>query len=1286
MNKVSGRILLGETGTGIRDLLVTVYDVDVNAVPGGNTHANWITDIGTLWNQLKGDRLGSVITDANGTFTLEYDGDAGRSNNDRKGPDLLLFVTGPENSGSHSCAPMLHVSCGIREGAAPSEQYLIKLTDEQLQKAGISLPRTIAARILTSTVPIKSVFENNVRVVTARKELFRKKIRQRIRRELSQVSEEERTNDRFVPADSEIQEKYIKSLRQDLAALSNEAPTEGSNTKSRVFMRSRLLLTNDQKGILTGYSTKPVTITEAEAERRLGVLLDKPPEVFRLHLEPDPCRPKTNAERCVDGTDDINGSDAQADGSQHNANSGGNDGSGNVNFDKDRAIAKIMARQDAPERPVDFGTEAKNGDGVSLESPLTAGGVSDVISKVLFAPGPADIPAFYDFHDLQIAFQPVWQEALDDKFLEDVEAAYDQFVERGGATAVDNIAKMVDVQSIDVTDALLDGLLDIGEAARSHVPTEVASAVSISLEEWRILPDDSKSYLRKVATDIKDLRKDLLAAMDPENLQFDLDKLPESWGDTVRDLIRSLQTSDAIAYRAKIMMLTEEAERLVAHGRRLLLEREASEPFRPSHEIIEQLRHRGRQSYPFRYFAASAKHRSVNFGILVTYRQKWTPISYQVGELVKTIPLAPKEVRKFTKKTVIKKKRAQKEIESNLIARKGESETKTRAESEIVARANARTNFALTNQETINIGGKEGPVGGSGTMTTTFARDAEKHSQSIKKGFREAVVKCAEEYKNERKTEVNTEEIFEEEITESGEIQNPNDEIVVTFLFYELQRRFSLSEKIHRLQSVVLVAQEVPPPSAIDKAWIIRNDWILNRGLLDDSFKPALSYMSTTLISDEITLREMRLALLRQRKLVEELKEDLADRRVQMGLRYAALQRQIERTAKSAGSGGGGLFGSLGDLVGSVPIVGDVVQGGLDVLTGSGEGSSEAAQIREGAARDAYEREQRESQELSSRLENALSTLDAMQRAYTERLAEYMTQLAQCERLLNHVRDHILVYMQLIWAHEPDDQRFLRLRNVPVPVFEKNKDLRTYEVHPGGMKGFVDFRTPDARPYEVITDFQVIRPPLNADKIETKPLSEVADLNRPLGFKGNYIIFPMLAPNPITEFMMDPYATLAEGEYGLSDPDPLGNMTLDEFSQYVCCLKKYFDKQRQQNPPQDDVGASSDPFEEMKPFLRGTLKRLLQLSLRNDEEIVIPSESLYIEALPGAHSVIEKFKHLHRQVDVKKAQEEVRAAQLHNIRMAARVLADDYEDPDIEKKIMVEGNVQGVSVGDSNGA
>ena len=83
---------------------------------------------------------------------------------------------------------------------------------------------------------------------------------------------------------------------------------------------------------------------------------------------------------------------------------------------------------------------------------------------------------------------------------------------------------------------------------------------------------------------------------------------------------------------------------------------------------------------------------------------------------------------------------------------------------------------------------------------------------------------------------------------------------------------------------------------------------------------------------------------------------------------------------------------------------------------------------------------------------------------------------------------------------------------------------------------------------------------------------------------------------------------------------------------------------------------------------------MLATPLRNGDEIIVPTGSLFIEALVDQNPILEDFKLKHREVDVFKVVEEVRRAGLENLRFAARLLNAEREDPDIEKKIVVTGN------------
>lgn len=1230
---ITGRVVMAKSGAGIPNLLVECRDTRATAA-----------------------RLGSTVTGNDGGFVVlaELDPDSR--------PDIQVEVFAPERQGQSRAQRLVYTS-DVRVGVSGDENFPIEVSAAQLTGAGVT--RRInegaraAATLKRSTRERARVHQQAEATLSAlvddrvaRRVQIRRQVRKVALGQLSSVSPVERTSGRYLAPRADILAMQLSALHHDLVGLAATS-TIGGRQRAQVQRPSRIQLDPTAVAALIGGRRTPVAVSQDTLEATLGHPITLPASVARSISTDDACRARTAAEECL----------SPSPGPAPAAAGGGAGGAAPVPFTTAGAVDEIMGRLAAPEEPLVFGPTA-----TSLETPLTSGGVDDVVRGLVFAPGPADVPAFHDFHDVQIAFEPVWQEALDDKYLEDVEAAYDLIVEDGGAPALTAITTRLNSGSpfgLPAFDHLLDVLADVSTAIYREIPSSVTAATMITEAEWLALPVESRGDLAALASQILTARDNLVAALDPEHLQLSSVTL-------ISDLLQAISTRETLGYHAQLDILRAEADRIVANGRRRLLEREATGPWKPTHTLVESLRTRRGTRYPYRFFAASSRARSVNFGLIVTYRQTWTPISYQVGELVRTIPLAPREGRKFSTRTMVRTRRATQEVETNLVSRRRESEEHSRAEAEIVARASTKTNFNLSSEGTFSF--QEAGFGGSAKTTSVFSRDAEQHSEAIKKEFREAVLKSAEEFRNERKMEVSTEETAETERTESGEIQNPNDEIPVTFLFYELQRRYRVAEKLHRLRAVVYVAQEVPRPKEIDATWIIEHDWILNRSLLDDSFAPAIAYASTTMVSEEVVLRELRDALYRQRRLVEELKEDVADRRATAGLRYAALERQIERNAQ-ASEGGGGLFGSLGDALGGLDLGGRIVGGALDFLTGGGDGDAEAAQTREGAARDAFDRERREEQERAARLENAVSSLAAMEREYADRLGRHLREVTQVERLASHIVANITHYMQAVWAHEPDDQRFLRLRDVPVPVFTRNRQLPRFVIDPRPIAAPPDLPRLRSRTYGVSVGPSIVPPPAQPQQIQTRPLAEVADLSQPLGFLGNYMILPLYESNPITDTMMDPYVTLAEGEYGITDPDPLGNMTLDEFADYVCCLRKRLFGHVAPNAP---AGTQPAEWRAIEPVLRAALRRLLQLALRNNDEVVIPTDSLFIEALPGAHSVMERFKNLHRQIDVRAAQENLRRSQLDNVRRAERLITGALEDPDIEAVYRFDGDPRAI--------
>ena len=192
--------------------------------------------------------------------------------------------------------------------------------------------------------------------------------------------------------------------------------------------------------------------------------------------------------------------------------------------------------------------------------------------------------------------------------------------------------------------------------------------------------------------------------------------------------------------------------------------------------------------------------------------------------------------------------------------------------------------------------------------------------------------------------------------------------------------------------------------------------------------------------------------------------------------------------------------------------------------------------------------------------------------------------------------------------------------------------------------------------------------PIPTFDVTTRKLVEVADLDNVLAYKGNYMVFALKENNYITLHMMQDYVEVSDALL-LRDPDELGNYSVDELQELATCINH-------NNP---------EVFEKYRDRFKQLLIDRLTSSRKDNELVIVPTSSLYIECLVGTHPLLEDFKLIHRALDVKKVQAEVRHAELENIRLAARALKGKDEDPDIEKKIVIESDGANVAVLPDNG-
>jgi hypothetical protein len=1205
MNTVAGRIVVKESGVGIPDLIVVLFDVDPTSareelIPGAE--APPMERVERAERSPGVDRLASVLTDANGAFEVTFDDAEFRIGTpEERRPDLDLLVLAPEEPRKKFEERILYSSVGIRQNAGRVETYIIRLDADLLREYEIAVPngaafqaepvegigeRLRATETWKSDVVDASVEAARVRVDQHRARFapFKKDVAPALRTALSSVPESHQP-ERFVAPGESVVEKNRQVIDSNLKDVVNDA-----EVRKRTPVRGLVTLTDDEVEQLKDAVDADGRVPE-EALARVKARTAPTRDTFVERSSPAAlCRTRASRPRTWDA---VLADDPPSD--DDDAAAAGQGGGGapvvtgaNVDpvtaGDVPRYMARVMETMTAPEEELEAG----------LMPSATRQTIGRNIRRLAFAPSPADVPALHDFHQLHIAFQHVWQEAIDEGLVQLAEDAYQTIVELGGTP---------------------EGMAPRGENALGGILAEGHATLAAA----RVVRD------HRTGSPASGAPGGVVVTPSPGGRDHRTGAGPN---------IRDHRTPGGGGPGTP---QTDPIDRL------------------PS--LLVELRKRLQGTYAFTTYAANRKERSVNFGILNTYRQTWKPLAYQAGPLVKSIPLAPKQTQKLTITRKVHRKRSLRELENNLRSVREELSETSRAEEEIARRASSKTAFSMSNTAT---GGVEGI--GSDSHTVAFSHEASKSSDDVKKSFREAVFKAAQEVRQERTTEVTSEESEDLETVEVTEITNPNDEIAVTFLLYELQRRFRVSERLHRVRPVVLVAQEMPAPHEIDIDWLVTHDWVLKRAILDDSFLPALSYLTQT-AGDETAVAELRVNVEQQRAIVEQLREEVAAARRATAAPAALLEQSVLRKAVPSERGGGdGLFGLVGD------IAGEVANLGSGVLESVGDlvfGDSPAAPSNREAMEDVAQRAADRARDLMFRLEREVTALNALMESYAKRVREYHDRLTEIARLQVHVLENILYYMQAIWTYEPPDQRYFRLHTVPVPTFK-----------PTRRRFAIDFDEPVSAsvtpPHVALPRFggrsAKAFPSISETTLETEvataPLAEVADLDTMLGFKGNCMIFPLLESNALTDFMMDPYVDRATGE--LIDPSDPSPMTLDEFVDYVRCLK---------------TTLKPKEFALIEDDLRRQHEELLTSPRRSDDVLVVPTSSLFIEALPAGETLLEPYKKIHRLEDAKRAQEDVRGMQMESIRKMARLLAGEREDPNIDKRVSIEGDA-GVVVDD----
>jgi hypothetical protein len=915
-----------------------------------------------------------------------------------------------------------------------------------------------------------------------------------------------------------------------------------------------------------------------------------------------------------------------------------------------------VARTAQPVTPLDVGKVGFQSD-INTYYQLTA--VAPAVWKAVpnpansspsleLATGAADADSYHDFYRLTIAFEDVWAELLDtdiSQVAQQLYAAWDALMDTStdptnpaydDSGAADRAKRFAPAPPPDVpggpnpadisgADELVNFLNNLGiilgvtsgAASTSSVPADVMllkNAVTQTLAGCNMLLTELNrdgSRGQPAAGSTWDHNNWLNATPGNNDNTADPDDLASFPPGTRRaDVFTNIANS-----LTSLSSATNPADPTVS--------------FPDITKLLTQLDGMLKERYRFDVFAPA----SINYGLLVNYRQHWQPQSYQVGNLVSTIPLAPQETRRYTTKTVIKKTRSTKELEDSLRSSKDESSNTSRVDAEIVNKAKNQTNFQTNAKGSYGNDALFKVEAGMQTQT-----DQAVESAQTTKEFHEAVLKTAQEYRNEHRMEVTTEESREDESTSFREIKNPNDELTVTYLFYELQRRYLVDESLFRITPVVLVANDVPAPHEVDQGWILRHDWIIKRAILDDSFLPALEYVATSYTGAEVTLQTLELAVEHQKAVVDRITQQVLLANQSLSAATVGLQDAQNQDINSL---------KAQETLGFIKSIFDPLGIGQ---AGKTDGNTDRAQLD--FAKDALNRAQTKVDQLTSLMRTESTALQVAIDKYTAAATKHYEMLADIDRLRIHVKDNILHYMQAIWTYEPTDQRYFRLYNLDAPTFVPPAAPTLATVAPNA--GFAKFDTA-RQAYSIQFSPPVLGPPMK--------LHQIADLDTFLGFKGNYMIFPMVNfDNYMAWYLVQNYIHFDDaGGLVAADPDPNAGMSLGQLQTAMAAILA-----------QDPASFAANEAEFAEIMLR-------LLSDQTPEMVIVPSNSLYIEALPGTHPLLEDFKLIHRAIDIKRAQADARKAELENLRIAARLANGELGDPHVDKVVVV-GSGQNVTV------
>ena len=600
---------------------------------------------------------------------------------------------------------------------------------------------------------------------------------------------------------------------------------------------------------------------------------------------------------------------------------------------------------------------------------------------------------------------------------------------------------------------------------------------------------------------------------------------------------------------------------------------------------------------------------SINLGVRFVYRQEWRPLGNQRGEIVKTIPLGPKQNEKISTKISRRTKATRTSENLKSTETTTESSDTTKDSSEVVEEAKKTFGWHTDAEASVKYLGFKAKI--SGGLEGSSAENAKETSTYLS----EVMQKTASKIRTETKVVVTTESESTFETSSSSEIWNPNEEIAVTYVYSKLQRQYEVLTRLAALQTVVMVAEDVPDPGEVNYDWVKRYDWILAKVLLDDSFRDAL-----TSISQEVQQPE-------QGGMANELR--------------GVMQDTIGKLDKIAESPSELAFSDV------------------DFIKESQVGYRETLKELAEQLRSNNALESKRSRLYEHIRQNILHYCRAI-----------WSQEDPQQRLMRFRKRGVSIPMK--WAMLP----IFEWHTVPGPggtsievpgvvdvfwqsVGDETMDLSEL-INPNGPLAYHGN-------YAVYTIRQE-----HADELVCPPLDLIKapylTLENTGGDRENAEEARVVVRDPLLRRYIDAYP-----------PDAVTNEMITEVRdvmvEYVpeLRLRAHLARRRSEQPRSPEDTAAWETFENDVALFRRYYPEYL-FRKEQARRFLMDTNNLVVDIMPGEGSALEPFKLAHREVDVFKANEERERLILENARRRKLIEEDKLGDPDIERVTVVAGD------------